>query len=162
MSVTLFLTGGTIDKAYNEIEESLVHSKTHIQRMLEQARSRVDIDIEELMLIDSADMTDAQREEIVQACKSTERDKIIITHGTATMAITSKLLSEHIQDKTIVLVGAMVPYMIGNSDALFNLGTAVAAVQTLDHGVYVTMNGKIFKGDDVTKDTARGEFITAA
>jgi L-asparaginase len=160
MKIKLLLTGGTIDKVYNLLEENLVHSTTHVKRMLEQGRCRADVDVQEVMLVDSDRMTDKQRHRILEVCQATDAERIVITHGTGTMDKTARLLGENIHDKTIVLVGAMVPYMVGNSDALFNLGSAITAVQLLDPGVYVTMNGKIFNWDNVTKDKAKGEFVT--
>ncbi|HVV25520.1 MAG TPA: asparaginase domain-containing protein [Candidatus Saccharimonadales bacterium] len=158
MQIKLFLTGGTIDKKYNELSGELDYKKTHIQEMLKQARSRLDIHIEELMLVDSLDMTDSQRQQILHACQSTDQHKIVITHGTDTMVETARLLGENIQDKTIVLFGSMIPFAFGGSDALFNFGAALAAAQTLGQGVYITMNGKIFEWDKVVKNRQLGEF----
>lgn len=160
MNIKLLLTGGTIDKHYNMIEETLVHSKTHVRNMLERARCRANIDLQEIMLVDSDVMTEEQRNEILQTCQQLEEKHIVITHGTGTMAKTARLLGENIHDKTIVLVGAMTPYMVGNSDALFNLGSAITSVQILDPGVYITMNGKIFDWSNVTKDKELAEFVT--
>jgi L-asparaginase len=160
MKIKLLLTGGTIDKRYNVHEETLVHSQTHVRKMLEQGRSRADIDMQEVMLVDSDVMTDKQRHEILEVCMSVEEKHIVITHGTGTMAKTARLLGENIHDKIIVLVGAMVPYMVGNSDAQFNLGAAITAVQLLEPGVYITMNGKVFNWDNVVKDKQLAEFVT--
>jgi L-asparaginase len=124
MKIKLFLTGGTIDKQYNLLAGDMDYQKTHIQQLIDQARSRVDLDIEELMLLDSLDMTDEQRQQILQACQNTPEDRILITHGTDTMVKTAQLLGEHIKDKTIVLFGSMVPYVFKGSDALFNWGGA--------------------------------------
>jgi L-asparaginase len=134
MKIKLFLTGGTIDKGYNELTGELTYTKTRIQEMLSQARARVDLDIEELMLLDSLDMTEGERQKILEACTSTAEDKILITHGTDTIVKTAQLLGKNIQDKTIVLFGSMIPFAFGGSDALFNFGAAVAAVQTLGGG----------------------------
>jgi L-asparaginase len=105
-------------------------------------------------------MTEQDRKKIADACTSAKEDKIIITHGTDTMPVTAAILAEQIKNKTIVLTGAMVPYKFGSSDGLFNLGSALAFVQTLPHGVYVVMNGKYFDGDNVMKNKATGEFET--
>ena len=103
-------------------------------------------------------MTDEDREKILQSCKDCEEDKIIITHGTDTMVETAQVLGKNIKDKTIVLVGAMIPYNQEKSDALFNLGCAVSAVQILPKGVYIAMNGKIFSWDNVRKNKELGLF----
>lgn len=159
MNIKLLLTGGTIDAKYNELTGGLDYGQTHIGSMLDQARSRLDIDIEELMMVNSLDITDEQRQQILQACAQAEQNRIVITHGTDTIVETAKLLGDNAPDgKTIVLVGAMIPFTFGNSDALFNLGAALAAVQTMTAGVYITMNGKIFDWDKVNKNRQLGEF----
>ena len=158
-AIKLFLTGGTFDKRYNEISEKCEFFTTHIHSMLTQSRNRLLLDIEELMLVDSADMTDEQRQTILSACSKTSSQRIAIAHGTSTLAQTADLLGNHIHDKTIVLFGAMIPYMLGNSDALFNLGAALTAAQILLPGVYITMNGKIFTWNNVQKQISLGEFI---
>jgi len=137
MKIKLFLTGGTIDKRYDELTGELNYTKTHIRDMLNQARCRVDLDIEELMLIDSLDITEDQRQQILQACINSPADRIMITHGTDTIVKTAQLLGNNIQDKTVVLFGSMIPYVFGGSDALFNFGTALAAVQTLGGGGFI-------------------------
>lgn len=126
--------------------------------MLTLGRSRVPVDLRTLMMIDSLDMTDADRETIAQNCLKTNEDKIIITHGTDTMVETARVLAEKVKGKTIVIVGAMVPYKFGSSDGLFNLGIAFAFVQTLSAGVYIAMNGRYFKWDNVRKNKKIGEF----
>jgi L-asparaginase len=160
MKIKLFLTGGTIDKRYNLLSGEMEYDKTRIQEMLSQSRSRVDLDIEELMLIDSLDMTEEQRQQILEACHSASEDRILITHGTDTIVKTAKLLGENTRDKTIVLFGSMIPYVFGGSDALFNGGGAIIAVQTLGPGVYIVMNGKVFHWDNVIKNREIGEFQT--
>ena len=109
-------------------------------------------------MIDSLTMTGDDREIIIRQCEATTENKIIITHGTDTMANTAQLLSQRIKNKTIVLTGAMIPYKFGSSDGLFNLGSAMAFVQTLPHGVYVVMNGKYFEANNVRKNKQTGEF----
>lgn len=158
MSIRLFITGGTFDKEYNELEEKLLFKDTHMGDILKQARSKLDIKIRTLMMIDSLHMTEEDRENIAQNCQKSTEDKIVITHGTGTMENTAKYLSDRIKDKTIVLTGAMVPFVLGNSDGLFNLGTALAFVQTLPHGVYIAMNGKFFHAGKVHKNTSIGVF----
>ncbi|WP_428353039.1 asparaginase domain-containing protein [Methyloprofundus sp.] len=156
--IQLIITGGTLDKRYNELNGELYFPETHLPAMLKQARCSVEIDIQQLMLKDSLEMTESDRDGIKQSCIATNAQQIIITHGTDTLVETAKHLSLSIKDKTIVLVGAMVPHAIKQSDALFNLGGAITAVQLLPVGIYITMNGKIFDWDKVVKDKQRGEF----
>jgi L-asparaginase len=158
MNIKIFVTGGTFDKEYNEINGTLFFKETHLPEMLKLGRSKVQIDIQTLMMIDSLEMTNANREQIVDQCKQIEEEKIIITHGTDTMTETAVLLANRISNKTIVLTGAMVPYKFGSSDGLFNLGSAIAFVQTLPHGVYVAMNGQYFKAGAVRKNKQTGSF----
>ena len=157
-SIKFFITGGTIDKIYNEIDGTLSFTNTHIPAMLEQARCHVDLATETLMLKDSLEMDVADRELIKQKCGSCEESKIIISHGTDTMVETAEVLAKEIMGKTIVLFGAMVPFSISYSDSLFNLGCAVTAVQCLRKGVYISMNGQIFPWDDVRKNKNEGVF----
>ena len=114
--------------------------------------------METLMMIDSLEMNGDQRKTIKEKCLSCSEEKIIITHGTDTMEITARFLGELNIKKTIVLTGAMVPYQFGSSDGLFNLGSALAFVQTLPYGVYVAMNGKYFNWNNVRKNKQSGIF----
>ena len=158
MPIRIFITGGTFDKEYNELNGSLFFKDTHLPEMLKLGRSRVEVDIRTLMMIDSLDMKEDDRKLIADHCIKVPEKKIIITHGTDTMADTAKTLAQLVQNKTIVLTGAMVPYKFGSSDGLFNLGSAMAFVQTLPQGIYVAMNGKYFNWDNVRKNKATGEF----
>ena len=158
MSIRIFVTGGTFDKEYNELTGQLFFQDTHLPEMLKLGRSRVHVDIRTLMMIDSLEMTDMDRELIARHCQEADEEQIIITHGTDTMSDTARLLAEKVKDKTIVLTGAMIPYKFGSSDGLFNLGSALAFVQTLPKGVYVAMNGKYFDGTNVRKNKQSGEF----
>ncbi len=158
MPIRLFVTGGTFDKEYDEIEGKLYFKDTHVKEMLTRARSRLGIELRTIMMVDSLEMSDADRELILKHCVTAEEKKILITHGTDTMEVTAQLLGEAIRDKTIVLTGAMVPYKFGSSDGLFNLGSALAFVQTLPPGVYVAMNGRFFPWDRVRKNRKTGEF----
>ncbi|MDP3953915.1 MAG: asparaginase domain-containing protein [bacterium] len=158
MSIRIFLTGGTFDKEYNELTGELFFKDTHLPEMLNLGRSRVKVDTRTIMMVDSLDMTEKDREIIADNCIKTKEDKIIITHGTDTMVETAKVLAEKIQDKTIVLTGAMVPYKFGSSDGLFNLGSSLAFVQTLPAGVYISMNGRYFNWDNCRKNKQIGEF----
>ena len=156
--IRLFITGGTIDVDKIEEGDKYIFDKTKVHQMLEQARCKVDIKSQVLFLKDSLYTTDEDRKKILQSCKDCTEDKIIVTHGTDTMPETAQMLGKKIADKTIVLLGAMVPYNQPNSDALFNLGCAISAVQSLPHGVYITMNGKIFSKDNVRKNKELGLF----
>ncbi len=158
MAIRIFVTGGTFDKEYNELDGKLFFKDTHLPEMLRLGRCRLDVDIRTLMLIDSLEMTDDDRQVILEHCKKAEEDKIVITHGTDTVEVTARVLGQAIKNKTIILTGAMVPYKFGSSDGLFNLGSALALVQTLPPGVFVAMNGKYFTWDNVKKNKKTGEF----
>lgn len=158
MAIRVFVTGGTFDKEYNELDGKLYFQDTHLPEMLTLARCKVPVAVRTLMMVDSLEMTPADRQLIVQQCTAASEERIVITHGTDTMEVTAKALGEAVTGKTIVLTGAMVPYKFGSSDGLFNLGTALALVQTLPHGVYVAMNGRYFPWDNVRKNRKTGEF----
>ena len=158
MSVKILVTGGTFDKEYNEITGKLFFNDTHLREILELGRAQVEVEIKKLMLVDSLDMRLEDRETILKNCKSTENNQIIITHGTDTMTDTAKVLAMANLKKTIVLTGAMIPYKFGSSDGLFNLGSALAFVQTLKFGVYIAMNGYYFEWDKVKKNKKLGKF----
>ncbi len=156
--IRLFITGGTFDKEYNESNGELYFKDTHLRDMLKLGRNLVDVEVRTLMMIDSLDMDDEDRHLILNQCTKCTNSHIIITHGTDTMEHTAKLLGENITDKTIILTGAMIPYAFGSSDGLFNLGSAMAFVQSLPHGVYIAMNGQIFSWDNVRKNRDAGIF----
>ena len=158
MPIRILVTGGTFDKEYDEVTGSLFFKDTHIGEMLRLGRSRVDVTIRTIMMIDSLQMTDADRDLIVQNCLQCPEDRIVITHGTDTMTDTAAAIARSVPRKTIVLTGAMIPYAFGSSDGLFNLGSAISFVQVLPDGVYIAMNGKYFGWDQVRKNRARGEF----
>ncbi len=158
MSVRIFVTGGTFDKEYNELTGQLYFKDSHLPEMLELGRCLVPVDIRTLMMIDSLEMTDIDRELIARHCMEADEDQIIITHGTDTMADTARILAEKVRNKTVVLTGAMIPYKFGSSDGLFNLGSALAFVQSLKPGVYVAMNGRCFNSFNVRKNRQTGEF----
>ncbi len=158
MAIRIFITGGTFDKEYNEITGQLYFKDTHLHDLLEMGRCRVSVEIRTLMMIDSLEMSDEDRDLIIHQCMHAEVDKIIITHGTDTMSLTAKLLAEKISNKTIILTGAMIPIKFGSSDGLFNLGSALAFAQILPHGVYVAMNGRFFNWDNVQKNKQTGIF----
>lgn len=158
--IQVFVTGGTFDKEYNFITGELFFRDTHLKEMFERGRCTLDIDIKTLMMVDSLEMNDDDRDIIVHNCRKTKSDKILITHGTDRIVETAKVLAEaNIKGKTIVLTGAMVPYAFGtSSDGFFNLGSAMAFAQTLPNGVFVVMNGRFFNWDNVKKNTRTGNF----
>ncbi len=155
----ILLTGGTLDKVYDERTGSLVFSRTHLFDMLDQARCYLaNITIEPVMLKDSLDMTEADRALIRAAVARAPESHIIVTHGTDTMTETAQVVAAQVTDKTVVFVGAMIPYSFGGSDALFNLGFALASARTLPPGVYIAMNGTVFDWRNVRKNRERGRF----
>jgi len=158
MAIRILVTGGTFDKEYNERTGQLYFKDTHLAEMLQHGRSRVEVTIRTVMMIDSLEMTDADRALIVQNCLQSPEDRIVITHGTDTMTETAAAIARGVPGKTIVLTGAMIPWAFGSSDGLFNLGSALSFVQALPPGVYVAMNGKFFRWDRVRKNRERGEF----
>jgi L-asparaginase len=158
MAIRIFITGGTFDKEYNELTGQLYFKDSHLPEMLELGRNLVPVEIRTLMMVDSLEMTDDDRALIAELCAKSPEGKIIITHGTDTMSETAQVIARRVKDKTIVLTGAMVPYKFGSSDGLFNLGSALAFVQTLSPGVYVVMNGRYFNANNVRKNKETGEF----
>jgi len=158
MPIRIFVTGGTFDKEYNELTGELYFKETHLPEMLKRSRSSLDVTVRTLMMIDSLQMTPEDRELIAHQCRSASEDKIIITHGTDTMTVTARELAEKVPNKTIVITGAMIPYKFGSSDGFFNLGAALAFVQSLPAGVYVVMNGRPFNWDNVRKNKQTGQF----
>lgn len=164
MTIKIFVTGGTFDKEYNELNGTLAFKHTHMKEILALGRCKIQVDVTTLMLKDSLDITPEEREFIAQSCYNTPHDKIVITHGTDTMTETAKHIALHSLNKpakkTIVLTGAMIPYAFGSSDGLFNMGGALAFVQTLPAGVYIAMNGRYFNWDNVRKNRETGEFVS--
>ncbi|OGU58125.1 MAG: asparaginase [Ignavibacteria bacterium GWF2_33_9] len=158
MVIRLFVTGGTFDKEYNELNGQLYFKDSHIKEMLKLGRAKTPIEVRTLMMVDSLQLTDEDRETIAKNCIKADESQIIITHGTDTMVETAAVIAEKVKDKTIVLTGAMIPYKFGSSDGLFNLGAAVAFVQSLPYGVYISMNGRIFSWDNCRKNREKGEF----
>src|SRR5689334_6664178 len=161
MSIRIFITGGTFDKEYNELTGQLYFNDSHLPEMLELGRNQVPVEIRTLMMVDSLEMSESDRELIADHCSKSPEEKIIITHGTDTMTVTAQVLARKVTNRTIVLTGAMVPYKFGSSDGLFNLGSALAFVQTLPHGVYVVMNGRCFRAERVRKNRQTGSFEEA-
>jgi L-asparaginase len=163
--IRIFITGGTFDKDYDEQTGSLAFKDSHLPEMLRLGRSRVDVSVRTLMMIDSLEMTAADRSIIVEQCLQAAEPRILITHGTDTMIETAGTIAAALGPdigKTIVLTGAMVPYAFGSSDGLFNLGSALSFVQILPPGVYVAMNGRYFQWDCVRKNRQTGVFEETA
>ncbi|HHL18487.1 MAG TPA: asparaginase [Thiothrix sp.] len=158
MTIKLFITGGTIDKHYNELNGELYFDHSYIPQILQQGRCHANISTEVLLAKDSLEMNEVDRQHILTACQKTKAIQIIITHGTDTMVDTAMVLKQAITNKVIVLVGAMIPYAFKQSDALFNIGCAVTAVQCLTEGVYIIMNGQVFTADNVQKNRQEGCF----
>jgi L-asparaginase len=156
--IRILITGGTFDKEYDEINGRLFFKDSHLPEMLSLGRSRLDVDVRTLMMIDSLEMTDADRAMIAEQCAAAPGERLVITHGTDTMPETAQFLEGRVAGKTIVLTGAMIPYKFGSSDGLFNLGSALAFVQVLGPGVYVAMNGRCFAAANVRKNKKTGSF----
>lgn len=159
MGIRIVVTGGTFDKDYDELTGRLFFRDTHVQEMLRRGRCRLEVTVETAMMIDSLDLDDGGRAQIVERCRASSERAIVVTHGTDTMVDTARAIAAAaLLDKTIVLTGAMVPYAFGSSDGLFNLGSALSFVQILPPGVYVAMNGRHFRWDRVRKNAAVGVF----
>ncbi len=153
MNIKIFLTGGTIDGVdYDSLEKAPKNHQSLIPHFLKQAKVTAQYEIEELMIKDSRFITSEDREIISKKCKECEQNQIIITHGTFTLSETAKFLGMQNLGKTIVIVGSMVMGNQKDSDALFNLGAAITAVQILPSGIYISMQGKIFRWDNVKKN----------
>jgi L-asparaginase len=157
-AIRIFITGGTFDKNYNELTGELFFQDSHLPEMLKLGRCNLEVHVRTLMMIDSLQMRDEDRQIILQQCRSAPETRIVITHGTDTMVESAGVLARGITDKTVVLTGAMIPYKFGSSDGLFNLGSALAFAQTLPPGVYVAMNGRYFTWDRVRKNRQTGMF----
>jgi L-asparaginase len=156
--IRILITGGTFDKEYDELHGELYFKDTHLPEMLRLGRCRVPVELETVMLMDSLQMTDDDRQRIAERCGNSPETCIVITHGTDTMVETAAVLAAAVPGKTIVLTGAMVPYAFGSSDGLFNLGSAISYVQSLPPGVYIAMNGTHFDWHNVRKNRDTGVF----
>lgn len=160
-AIRIFITGGTFDKEYDELTGQLYFKDSHLAEMLRLGRANLPLEVRTLMMIDSLDMTGDDRALIAEQAANAPERRIVITHGTDTMAKTAEALAAKVSGKTIVLTGAMVPYKFGSSDGLFNLGSALAFAQTLPAGVYIAMNGRCFPAGSVRKNRQTGIFETA-
>ena len=157
MNVKIFTTGGSIDKTYSTRHSDFIVGEPMAGNMLRDANVNLTFEIESLFAKDSLDITDDDRALIVERVSVEATRHIIITHGTDTMAQTGQAL-QHITDKVIVLTGAMQPAAFKHTDATFNLGGAIAAVQILPAGVYLVMSGLVLKPDEAYKDMAKDQF----
>ena len=158
MTLRIIATGGTFDKHYNELTGVLGFADSHLPEVIKRTRMTIPVALQVLPLLDSLDMQDADRQRVLAACQAAGENAIVIVHGTDTMPQTAAVLGAAALGKTVVLTGAMIPYEIANSDALFNLGFACGVAQTLPAGVYVAMNGQVFAWNNVTKNRAAGVF----
>ena len=156
--IRIFVTGGTFDKTYDEIAGRLSFGDSHVGEMLQLGRARVPVSIRTLMMVDSLEMTAEDRAIVVRNCATCEESQIVVTHGTDTMVETAAALAAGVTGKTIVLTGAMIPYVFSSSDGLFNLGSALSFAQVLPPGVYIAMNGQYFRWDQVRKNRKAGVF----
>lgn len=157
-SARIIVTGGTFDKQYDAIKGELTFKLSHLPAILEQARVTLPIVLEINQLIDSLDMDDVHRASVLTACRLAPEKSIVVIHGTDTMTQTATVVGNAGLNKTIVFTGAMIPYSVQGSDALFNLGFALAAAQSLAANTYVAMNGRVFGWRDVQKNKADGVF----
>lgn len=159
MTLRILATGGTFDKHYDEIAGKLTFSTTHLRDVVARARITLPTEVEVVAMLDSLDMQDIDRANVLAACQRAAEPSLVVVHGTDTMRETAHVLGNARLEKTVVLTGAMIPYEIANSDALFNFGFACGIAQTLPVGVYIAMNGQIFNWDNVKKDRAEGVFV---
>ncbi len=159
MTLRILASGGTFDKHYDEIQGKLTFADSHLPQVITRTRMTVPVQLEVVCMLDSLDMGDTDRSNLLAACERATESALVIIHGTDTMRETAHVIGKAALAKTVILTGAMIPYEIANSDALFNLGFACGIAQTLPHGVYIAMNGQIFNWDNVQKDRAAGVFI---
>ena len=158
--IRIITTGGTFDKLYDAIKGELTFRESHLPRILQQSRCTLPITLETVLAVDSLNMTEEQRSMVSDHVASSFENRIVVTHGTDTMVATAKVVASNklLEGKTVVFTGAMIPYSLENSDAVFNLGVAISAVQLLPPGVYIAMGGRIFGYDNVRKNKEKGIF----
>lgn len=160
MKVLFLQAGGTIDKDYKEGAGvyNFEERDPRVEHIMESVNPSISYKVASVLKKDSQDMTDKDRELVLRACQEASERHIIITHGTDTMHVTGEVLSKNISDKIIVLTGAARPEMFYNSDAAFNVGTAVGAINVLENGVYIAMSGRVLPWDKIHKDPITGVF----
>jgi len=158
--IKIFTTGGTIDKVYFDAKSTYQVGEPNISRVLAELPLDLDYTVTSVLRKDSLEMTPADRNVVIAAVQNAEEQQIIVTHGTDTMVDTAKALQAAVKDKTIILTGALEPALFKTSDAMFNIGCAIAAVQSLPPGAYITMNGRIFESDNVVKNVELSRFMT--
>jgi L-asparaginase len=161
MAIRILITGGTFDKEYDEVAGTLFFKDTHVHEMLRLGRCRLEVAVRTVMMVDSLEMTDADRQVILANCRQAPESRLVVTHGTDTMVETARVLAAGNTGKTIVLTGAMVPYAFGSSDGLFNLGSALSFAQVLPPGVYIAMNGLCLPAERARKNRSLGIFEEA-
>ena len=159
MALRIIATGGTFDKSYDPIGGVLGFEDSHLPEIIDTLRLIEPPVLEIVALVDSLDMENDQRKAVLEACRRSPEDRIVVIHGTDTMAVTAALVGEAGLEKSVVFTGAMVPYAVRGSDAVFNLGCAVMATGLLENGTWVAMNGRILPWHSVRKDVARGLFV---
>ncbi len=157
-ALRVIATGGTFDKHYDPIAGTLGFGTSHLPHAIERARILPPPVLQQLPFLDSLDMQASDRERILHACEASPETRIVIIHGTDTMAETAAVLGPTCPGKTVVLTGSMIPYEIAGSDAIYNFGFACGAAHCLPAGVYVAMNGVVFSWDKVCKDRTLGIF----
>jgi len=158
MNLRILATGGTFDKRYDPITGARGFGQTHLHEILARARVAGPPEVEVLMMIDSLEMLDEHRQQVLAACRAAPETALVVVHGTDTMVQTAQLLGAAALPKTIVLTGAMVPFALADSDASFNLGAALAFARRLPAGVWVAMNGVARPWSNVRKNRERGIF----
>lgn len=158
MPLRILATGGTFDKRYDPVDGKLGFGESHLPSIVERARLSGDVSVQVVMLIDSLEMHDEHRQQVLDTCRASPESMLVVVHGTDTMVETAAVLAEAALPKTIVLTGAMIPFSVDDSDASFNLGAAIAFARTLEPGVWIAMNGVARPWSDVRKNRSAGIF----
>ena len=162
MKIKVFTCGGTFEKVYNTLSGELEFKNSCIPEIIKRSRITLNVDFEVLFFKDSLNMNNDDRLIIANKIKREPTKNIVLIHGTDTMTETAKTIKEHTsRDKVVVITGAMLPFSIKESDAMFNLGGAFIAAQTSEPGIWISMNGHIFRSDDVAKNKIKGIFEKA-
>ncbi|MBO8435572.1 MAG: asparaginase [Spirochaetes bacterium] len=160
-TIRIITTGGTFDKHYDAVKGELTFRESHLPRILNQSRVTLPIHLDALFAVDSLVMTEEQRASVADNAIASVEELVVIIHGTDTMVKTAQLLESKLPEHdnhVYLFTGAMIPYALEESDAVFNLGCAIASVQLLSPGVYITMGGRIYSADNVRKNKEKGIF----